>query len=198
MAVLGQVRGSDPGTWPAREVPGPLAQLPNALSVLRVVLIPAFVFLVLRADARGDWTAAAIFAWAGASDQVDGWLARRWGVESEFGKYVDPLADRLTIDAAIILLWLDGRLPWPALAVILARDGVLVLGYGAVRNRGYEFAVNAVGKLATGVLYAGLTGLVASGKGTEWPLWIFWSGLALAIAAAAFYVVSALRTVEES
>ncbi len=176
-------------------MPGALAQLPNALSVLRVVLIPAFVLLVLRADARGDWTAAAIFAWAGASDQVDGWLARRWRVESEFGKYVDPLADRLMIDAAIILLWLDGRLPWPALAVILARDGVLVLGYGAIRSRGYEFAVNVVGKLATGVLYAGLAGLVASGKGTEWPLWIFWTGLALAVLAGVLYAITAWQRV---
>jgi CDP-diacylglycerol--glycerol-3-phosphate 3-phosphatidyltransferase len=182
-------------TMAVRAVSAPLAQLPNALTVLRLVLIPVFVALVLGSGGDGSWTAAAIFAWAGASDQIDGWLARRWQVESEFGKFADPLADRLMIDAAIVLLWLDGRLPWPALAVILVRDGALILGYGAIRNRGYEFAVNFVGKVATGVLYAGLTGVVASGEGTEWPLWIFWTGLTLAVAAGALYAVSAWRAV---
>ena len=178
-----------------RAVPAPLAQLPNALTILRLVLIPVFVLLVLGTDGRGSWVAAVIIAWAGASDHVDGWLARRWHVESEFGKFADPLADRLMIDAAIVLLWLDGRLPWPALGVILVRDGALFLGYGAVRNRGYEFRVNFVGKLATGVLYAGLTSLVGWDKGTEWPLWLFWTGLALALAAGVLYGVSAWRTV---
>ena len=181
----------------ARVVPGTLAQLPNALTLLRVLLIPVFVVLVLRADGRGSVAAAVVFGWAGASDQIDGWLARRWHVESEFGKYVDPLADRLMIDAAVVLLVLDGRLPWPALAVILIRDGALVLGYGVVRTRGYAFAVNVVGKTATGVLYTGLTALVAWDEGTEWPRWIFWAGLALALAAGALYAVSAWRAVRQ-
>ena len=178
-----------------RAVSAPRAYVPNALTVLRLVLIPVFVALVLAADGAGSWTAAAVFAWAGASDQIDGWLARRWRVESDFGRFADPLADRLMIDAAVVLLWLDGRLPWFALAVILVRDGALFLGYGAVRNRGYEFAVNFVGKVATGVLYAGLTGVVASGEGTEWPLWIFWTGVALAVAAGVVYAITAWKTV---
>lgn len=179
----------------ARAVPRPLAQLPNALTVVRVLLIPVFVVLVLRAEGEGSVAAAVVFGWAGASDQVDGWLARRWHVESEFGKYVDPLADRLMIDAAIVLLVLDGRLPWPALAVILVRDGALLFGYGFVRTRGYEFAVNAVGKVATGVLYTALTALVGWDAGADWPLRIFYVGLALALVAAALYGLSALRAV---
>lgn len=181
----------------ARAVPRPLAQLPNALTVVRVLLIPVFVVLVVRAEGEGSVAAAVVFGWAGVSDQVDGWLARRWHVESEFGKYVDPLADRLMIDAAVVLLVLDGRLPWPALAVILVRDGALVFGYGLVRTRGYEFAVNAVGKVATGILYSGLTALVAWDDGTEWPLWIFYAGLALALVAAALYGLAALRVVRD-
>ncbi len=94
-----------------RAVPASLAQLPNALTVARLLLIPVFVALMLIADDGYSWPAAAVFAAAGITDQVDGWLARRWRVESEFGKYVDPLADRLMIDAAIVLLVLDGRLP---------------------------------------------------------------------------------------
>src|SRR5918992_155970 len=102
-------------------VPRTLAQLPNALTILRLALIPVFVVLVLRSDHGYSWPAAIVFAVAGITDQVDGFLARRWHVESAFGKVADPLADRLMIDAAVIALFLHDRLPWLALA-IPARD----------------------------------------------------------------------------
>ena len=197
MAAREPARGTVPGPRPQRTVGRGLAQLPNALTLLRVLLSPVFVVLVLRAEGEGSVAAAIILGWAGASDQLDGWLARRWHVESRFGKYVDPLADRLMIDAAVVLLVVDGRLPWPALAVILVRDGALVFGYGVVRTRGYAFAVNLVGKVATGVLYVGLTALVGWDDGTPWPVWIFWTGLALALAAGVLYAISAWRAVRQ-
>ncbi len=177
-----------------RAVSAPLAQLPNALTVGRFLLIPVFVALVVTADGEGSYAAAAVFAAAGASDQVDGWLARRWQVESEFGKFADPLADRIMIDVAVILMWLDGRLPWPALGIILLRDGLLVLGTPLALRRGYEFAVNFLGKLATWLLYASLVGVVASDEGTAWPLILFWLGVAVALAAAVQYVVGVGRS----
>src|SRR5947208_10816614 len=140
----------------ARAVPAPLAALPNALTVARLILVPIYVVLILTSDGGHSWPAAIVFGVAAVTDQVDGWLARRWRVESEFGKVADPLADRLMIDAAVVLLWIEGRLPWPALAVILARDGLLIVGYRVVAPRGYEFSVSFVGKAATWVLYAGL------------------------------------------
>src|ERR687892_1072709 len=133
----------------------PLAQLPNALTVARLAVIPAFVTLLLLADEGKSWPAAILFGAAGVTDQIDGFLARRWQVESAFGKIADPLADRLMIDAAVILLWLEGRLPWVALA-IPARDLVLVIGYPLVVRRGYDFDVNFAGKVATWLLYAAL------------------------------------------
>jgi CDP-diacylglycerol--glycerol-3-phosphate 3-phosphatidyltransferase len=179
-----------------RAVPASLAQIPNALTVLRLALIPVFVALVLAADGERSWAAALVFAAAGITDQVDGWLARRWHVESSFGKYADPLADRLMIDAAVVLLWLDGRLPWVALAVILARDGLLVLGTPAAMRRGYDFSVSFLGKTATWVLYAALFAVLVTNEGADWPLVLFWSGVALAIVAAALYVGAVWRTVK--
>src|SRR5919201_148189 len=105
----------------ARAVPPSLAAIPNILTIGRLILIPVFVALLLSSDGGHSWAAAIVFGVAGVTDQIDGWLARRWGVESEFGKIADPLADRLMIDAAIVLLWLADRLPWEALLVILAR-----------------------------------------------------------------------------
>jgi CDP-diacylglycerol--glycerol-3-phosphate 3-phosphatidyltransferase len=178
-----------------RVVPAPLAKLPNALTVVRLALIPVFVALLLAADGERSVAAALVFAFAGITDQVDGWLARRWQVESEFGRFVDPLADRLMIDAAVVLLWLEGRLPWPALAVILARDGLLLAGTPAAVRRGYEFSVSFLGKLATWMLYAALVAVLLTAEGTDWPLWLFWAGVAVALAAATLYVGRALRTV---
>jgi len=179
----------------ARAVPLPLAQLPNALTVARFALVPVFVALVAGADEGHSWPAAAVFGAAAVTDQVDGWLARRWRVQSQFGKYADPLADRLMIDAAVIMLFLTGRLPWPALVLIVARDALLLAGARLVEPRGYEFSVSFLGKLATWVLYAALAFILATSKGEDWPLWIFWAGVALALGAGALYGFGAWRAV---
>ena len=98
-----------------RTVSAPLAQLPNALTIFRLALIPPFAVLVLASNGGRTWYAATIFLIAGITDQVDGFLARRWHVESPFGKFADPLADRLMIGTAVVLEWHAGRLPWAAL-----------------------------------------------------------------------------------
>jgi CDP-diacylglycerol--glycerol-3-phosphate 3-phosphatidyltransferase len=181
----------------SRAVPLPLAQLPNALTVFRLALIPLFVVLVVTSTGGHSWPAAVTFGVAGVTDQIDGWLARRWHVESAFGKVADPLADRLMIDAAIVLLVVADRLPWVALA-ILARDVFLLGGYKVVAPRGYDFSVSVLGKLATWLLYAAIAFVLATSKGTDWPLWIFWAGFALAVIAAAAYVVTAKRQVQQA
>jgi CDP-diacylglycerol--glycerol-3-phosphate 3-phosphatidyltransferase len=176
-----------------RVVPVHLARLPNALTLARFAAIPLFVALMAPADGGKSWAAATVFAAAGVTDQLDGWLARRWHVESRFGTVADPLADRLMIDTAVVLLWLHDRLPWPALALILARDVVLVAGYKLVMPRDYELSVNLLGKAATWILYASLALIMVTSQGTDFPYVLFWLGLVLAMVAGAFYVVSALR-----
>jgi CDP-diacylglycerol--glycerol-3-phosphate 3-phosphatidyltransferase len=178
-----------------RAVSAPRAQIPNALTVARLLLIPIFAVVLIAADGGHSWPAAIMFGAAGVTDQVDGWLARRWQVESAFGKIADPLADRLMIDVAVLLLWVDDRLPWIALA-IPARDLVLIGGYKLVAERGYEFSVNAAGKAATWLLYASLAFVMVTRAGTDWPLWIFWAGVALAALALAGYLLKARREVE--
>jgi len=179
----------------SRAVPAPLAQLPNALTLLRLALIPLFVVLYFRAGDGSSWAAGWVFLVAGVTDQVDGFLARRWRVESQFGKVADPLADRLMIDAAAILLALEGKLPWAGAAIIILRDVLLVAGYRLLMPRGYELNVTMLGKIATWLLYLAVGILTVTGQATEWPLWLFWVALGLALAAAAHYVVKARREV---
>ena len=170
------------------------SQLPNALTIARLVLLPVYAMLILTCDGGRSWPAAIVFGVAGVTDQIDGFLARRWHVESAFGKFVDPLADRLMIDTAVLLLLHAGRLPWVALLIPL-RDLVVLVGTPIVLGRGYEFQVNLIGKTATWLLYASLGFVMVTHDGTTWPLWIFWAGFALALVALAEYALKARREV---
>jgi CDP-diacylglycerol--glycerol-3-phosphate 3-phosphatidyltransferase len=177
----------------ARTVSGPLRQLPNALTLARLAVIPIYAVLILRCHSGFSWPAGVIFGLAGVTDQIDGFLARRWHVESAFGKIADPLADRLLIDIAVVLLWHAGRLPWAAFA-IPARDVFVIAATPLVLRRGYQFEVNEVGKLATWFLYASLGFVMVVHSGT-WPLWIFWAGFGLAVLSLLLYARKARKEI---
>jgi CDP-diacylglycerol--glycerol-3-phosphate 3-phosphatidyltransferase len=178
-------------------VPATLRQIPNALTIIRFAAVPAFVVAFLAADDGAAWGAGFLFGGAAITDQLDGWLARRWRVESQFGRIADPLADRLMISVAAVLLWHEGRLPWLAALVVLSRDLLLVAGYKLLAPRGVTVDVTRLGKAATWILYLGLALVIVTDKGTDWPLWIFWLGVALALGAAAQYVTRARRTIAQ-
>jgi CDP-diacylglycerol--glycerol-3-phosphate 3-phosphatidyltransferase len=178
----------------ARTVSAPLAQLPNALTLARLAVIPVVAALIVSSDDGHSVAAAVLFAAAGITDQIDGFLARRWHVESEFGKIADPLADRLLIDVTVVLLWHADRLPWVALA-IPARDVALIVATPFVVGRGYRFEVNLLGKIATWLLYASLALVMLTPAGTDWPLVVFWAGFAIAIGALVQYALKARREV---
>ena len=176
-----------------RAVPAPLAQLLNALTLGRLALIPAFAALMVEAGDSPSWPAGIVFGIAGITDQVDGFLARRWHVESRFGQLADPLADRLMIDAAVILLVAYDRLPWAGLVVILGRDVLLLAGGSLLAPRGLEVEVNVVGKAATWILYLAIFLRIVTHPSTQWPLVLFWVGLALAVVAGVLYLRTARR-----
>ena len=165
--------------------------VPNALTIARFGAVPVFAWLYLRADDGPAWGAGIFVAAAALTDQIDGFLARRWDVRSAFGKVADPLADRLMIGTAVVLLWGTGRIPLVPALVVLGRDLTLVLGYRLLAPRGLELEVSFLGKLATWILYAALCFVVVTAEGTTWPLVLLWIGVALAVAAAVQYVLRA-------
>lgn len=112
--------------------------LPNALTLLRLLLVPVFAWLLLREggdDTTSRVWAAVVFLVAGATDFVDGELARRMNLVTSFGKIVDPIADKaLTGTALLGLSWL-GDLPWWVTIVILVREiGVTILRFAVIRH----------------------------------------------------------------
>jgi CDP-diacylglycerol--glycerol-3-phosphate 3-phosphatidyltransferase len=168
--------------------------IPNALTILRFAAIPVFVWLYLDAGEGSAWAAGIFFGAAALTDQLDGYLARRWKVESAFGKVADPLADRLMIGTAVVLMWATGRIPLVAALLILGRDLALVLGYKLLAPRGFELEVTFLGKLATWILYAALGLVLLTEEGEAWPQVILWIGIALALAAGVQYLLRARRT----
>jgi cardiolipin synthase len=99
--------------------------LANWLTVLRILLVPVFVTLLVY---RRPGLAIAVFATAAATDLLDGWVARRRGMQSRLGAFLDPLADKILLTASFVMLtWLK-VLPFWITAVVLTRDGVLALG----------------------------------------------------------------------
>jgi CDP-diacylglycerol--glycerol-3-phosphate 3-phosphatidyltransferase len=179
-----------------REVSATLRQVPNALTLLRFAAVPAFAVAYIAAGDRAAWGAGILFGAAALTDQIDGWLARRWHVESQFGRIADPLADRVMISVAALLMGIDGRLPWAGAGIVLSRDLLLVVGYKLLAPRGVTVDVTWLGKVATWILYLGLALVIVTDQGTDWPQWVFWLGVALAVGAAGQYVARARRTVE--
>ncbi len=165
--------------------------IPNALTIARFVAVPVFVWLYLEAGDGPAWGAGVFFAAAALTDQLDGYLARRWQVESRFGTVADPLADRLMIGTAAILMLATGRIPILAALVIIARDVALVLGYRILSPGGYDLEVTFLGKTATWVLYASLGFVLVTPEGTTGPLVLLWIGIALSLGAGVQYALRA-------
>src|SRR2546421_3492240 len=123
--------------------------LPNVLTMLRILAVPVIVVALLAATPGGDALAAGVFALAALTDGLDGYFARSRNAVTTFGKLMDPLADKLLIVAALISLVSLDRLPaWVAM-VIIARE-LAVTGLRAVAaERGVVIAASWMGKVKT-------------------------------------------------
>ncbi|MCG2801061.1 MAG: CDP-diacylglycerol--glycerol-3-phosphate 3-phosphatidyltransferase [Cellulomonas sp.] len=111
--------------------------LPNALTMVRIALVPIFALAFLQDGGTSPgWrlAATAVFVLAAVTDKLDGWLARRWGQITDLGKLLDPIADKLLMGTALCLLSWLGELPWWITAVVLVRElGITVMRFFLLR-----------------------------------------------------------------
>jgi len=195
-----------PGAPPSPAV-GPrtdaVLTLPNALSVLRLLGVPLFLWLVLT---ERDAMAVGVLAVGGATDWLDGKIARRWNQMSQLGALLDPAADRLYILATLIGLTVRGVVPWWVTAVLVGRDVVLAGFLPVLRRHGYgPLPVHFLGKAATFNLLAGFPLLllgdgestvsqVAHAFGWAFAIW----GTALYLWAGVLYVMQVRQVVADA
>ena len=101
--------------------------LPNKLTILRVILVPFFVFFMLAPyfEGYGNYIAVAIFIIASLTDFLDGYLARKYNLVTNFGKFMDPLADKLLVSAAMICLIETGQLASWIVIIIISREFII-------------------------------------------------------------------------
>jgi cardiolipin synthase (CMP-forming) len=178
---------------PSRRVSSAIRTVPNAVTLVRLLLMPVCAWLL--GTGRYGW-GLVLTAVVGSTDWVDGWLARRFGQVSRVGQLLDPLADRLLIASVAIALVIRGVVPWPAAVLLVARDLFLLAGWPLLKRRGIEPPeVVLLGKAATlvllfalPVLTLGATGLAVAGVAHVLGLLLLWAGVAMYYLAGAVYV----------
>ena len=142
--------------------------VPNLLTVFRILLVPVLVAALLSETPNGDAFAAAVFALASFTDALDGWIARRNKQESTFGKLMDPLADKLLVTAALVaLVSLDRVQAWVAM-VIIAREFAVTGLRQIAMEKGHVIPASIWGKAKTVVQVAMVMCLIAVEGDPAW------------------------------
>ncbi len=137
-----------------------LMNLPNILTLSRIAAVPVIVLLLIFESKESCFWAAVVFAVASMTDWLDGYLARKWGIVTILGKFLDPLADKLIVIAALIMLIPLGRVPAWAVFVILARD-LIVSGIRSIASaEGIVIDASNLGKYKTIFQMIAIVGLL--------------------------------------
>lgn len=149
-----------PGTSPVATNVSVMKHVPNTITIVRIFFAPVFIWMLLTA---GDdltsplrWWGAGLFVFGMATDGIDGYLARKYNVVSDFGKLLDPIADKVLTGGALITLSILGELPWWVTAVILLREvGITVFRFAVLSDR--VIPASRGGKLKTITQFVAIT-----------------------------------------
>lgn len=123
--------------------------IPNILTLMRIAAIPLMVLLLLTGERQSSFWAAALFSAASVTDWLDGYLARRMGIVTVFGKFLDPIADKLIVMAALIMIIPLGRVPAWMVLIILGREIIITGLRGIASSEGIVIEASDLGKFKT-------------------------------------------------
>ena len=138
----------------------PVWNIPNMLTLLRIALIPVMAVLLLSPSREACFWAAAVFAVASTTDWLDGYLARRMGIVTTFGKFLDPIADKLIVMAALIMILPFDRVPAWMVLVILGREIIITGLRGLASTEGIVIPASRLGKFKTIFQIVAILGLL--------------------------------------
>jgi CDP-diacylglycerol---glycerol-3-phosphate 3-phosphatidyltransferase len=170
--------------------------IPNALTMLRILAVPVVVVALLAEIPNGDLIAGIVFALAALTDGLDGYIARRRDDVTTFGKLMDPLADKLLVIAALVsLVALDRLQAWIAM-VIIARE-LAVTGLRAVAvEQGVVISASWLGKLKTALQIAAIIALIAVDPATTAVDILVYAAVAVTVVSGADYFFGVRRRIE--
>jgi len=137
-----------------------ILNIPNILTMMRIAAIPLLAVLLLSPSRESGFWAAAVFALASITDWLDGYLARRMGIVTVFGKFLDPIADKLIVMAAMVMILPFGRVPAWMVLVILGREMIITGLRGIASSEGIVIQASDLGKFKTIFQIVAILGLV--------------------------------------
>jgi CDP-diacylglycerol---glycerol-3-phosphate 3-phosphatidyltransferase len=173
--------------------------VPNLLTVVRILLVPVLVVALLSQSGSGDLLAAIVFAVASATDAVDGYLARSRDSVTTFGKLMDPIADKLLIVAALIALVSLGRLEaWVAMVIIAREFAVTVLRVAAGSQQGVVISASPLGKIKTACQVVMVLLLIAFDPSPWWVTAVVYATVVVTVLSGADYFFGLRRTLDEA
>jgi CDP-diacylglycerol--glycerol-3-phosphate 3-phosphatidyltransferase len=162
--------------------------LPNLLTVVRILLVPVLVVALLEKTGGGDLLAAIVFAVASLTDYVDGWLARSRNWVTTFGKLMDPIADKLLVIAALVVLVSLNRLAaWVAMVIIAREFAVTVLRVAVGTQQGVVIAASQWGKVKTAMQVAMVICVIAVHGHPAWVSALIYVSVAVTVFSGAEY-----------
>ena len=172
--------------------------VPNVLTMIRLLLVPVFAVLFLNGHRIA---ALLVYAAASLTDVADGYIARHWNMITDFGKLMDPLADKLMVIVLMVCMVVTGILPVACVIVLVCKELLMVLGGLLMLRNGLVVFSQWIGKLAQLIIVVGLilcfftAELEAAGLGGL-HLTVLWTGIVLALAALCYYAYFALKALK--
>ena len=171
--------------------------LPNVLTLLRILAAPVVVVALLGETPNGDALAAGVFALAALTDGLDGYFARSRDAVTTFGKLMDPVADKLLIAAALVsLVSLDRVAAWVAM-VIIAREFAVTVMRVIAAERGIVISASWMGKVKTVLQIAAVFALIAANPAPAWVDGLVYAAVAVTLVSGADYFFGLRKRIEE-
>lgn len=164
--------------------------LPNKLTILRIILIPVFVALLSVQTPMMQLLAMVVFALASFTDFLDGFIARKNNLVTDFGKLMDPMADKLLVMAALVGLVAQGRAHYICAMILLAREFVIMSVRLVAANKGIVISADMLGKIKTVVqLIAILCILPTFDIINQIGYWLLWASAAISVWSCVSYII---------
>jgi len=174
-----------------------ILNIPNALSVFRILLIPIFLYMLNSNKESGFYMATAVLALSYITDILDGYIARKKNMITELGKILDPLADKITQGVVVIALLIKGYIPAFVVIILLAKELIQISGgiYIKIKLKAQMPPANVFGKTATGMFYISMLLLLLS---VPYAIYIVYITIIILLIAFINYVVMFIKFRKET
>jgi cardiolipin synthase len=176
--------------------------IPNFLSLLRIVLVPVFVIFLIQVQ---YYNALIVFVIAGLTDALDGTMARLLNAQTKLGSYLDPIADKLLLATSFVTLAILGIIPGWLTVIVMSRDFIILLGIAILSLMSVTFEIKPalIGKVTTAlqiatIFLALLDQAVVNDVSENWNLALFWLTASFTVASGLIYIIRGIKIINRN